>query len=64
MNNKTKWAPGDRIQVKADNWTGFGSRFGAVSSHHPVSGRAIVKFDHGPLIDIDDQAIEPEGKKP
>lgn len=48
---------GDRVQVKADHWTGIGARTGTIR----VVGRDrfLVMFDDDVLIDISQDAMEP-----
>jgi hypothetical protein len=60
---KASFSSGQRVQVKRDHWTGQGSRSGAVVSSSPRSGKVLVRFDDGTLVDMDDRSIEPQGKR-
>ena len=51
-------AEGQRVQIKADHWTGMGSRTGTIRSL--TRHRAFVDYDGGTPGDIDRAALEPE----
>lgn len=53
---------GQRVQMKADHWTGMGSRGGVLVS--PGARRVLVRFDDGTLVDVDNRALELEHQAP
>jgi hypothetical protein len=55
--SRAAYAPGDRVRVRADHWSGQGARSGRVLSSSP--DRSLVRFDDPALVDVDTRAIEP-----
>lgn len=64
--NPVSFAPGTRVQLRSDHWTGLGARSGVVEgttgSFANYSHRTYVRFDDGTYVDVDTKALEPVRK--
>lgn len=52
MSEAHEIAAGVRVRVRGERWTGQGSQLGTAQGS-PRSGRVLVLFDDGALVDID-----------